>query len=46
MSNTHALTTLLNLAEEAAEEAAKVLAQVRQTHTDESATDHAGELSG
>ena len=33
MSNTHALTTLLNLAEEAAEEAAKVLAQVRQTHT-------------
>ncbi|BBG58446.1 Flagellar fliJ protein [Providencia rustigianii] len=33
MSNSHALTTLLSLAEDASEEAAKVLAQVRQTHT-------------
>ncbi|GAA0335333.1 flagella biosynthesis chaperone FliJ [Morganella psychrotolerans] len=33
MSKNNALTTLLNLAEDAAEEAAKVLAQVRMTHT-------------
>ncbi|ETT00886.1 flagella biosynthesis chaperone FliJ [Providencia sp. PROV188] len=33
MSNSHALATLLSLAEDASEEAAKVLAQVRQTHT-------------
>ena len=33
MSKNNALATLLSLAEEASEEAAKVLAQVRQTHT-------------
>ncbi|MEG0278783.1 MAG: flagellar export protein FliJ [Morganella sp. (in: enterobacteria)] len=33
MSKNNALTTLLSLAEDAAEEAAKVLAQVRLTHT-------------
>lgn len=33
MSNNNALATLLSLAEKASEEAAKVLAQVRQTHT-------------
>lgn len=33
MAKNNALTTLLSLAEEASEEAAKVLAQVRQTHT-------------
>ncbi|EPL9569702.1 flagellar export protein FliJ [Providencia rettgeri] len=33
MAKNNALATLLSLAEEASEEAAKVLAQVRQTHT-------------